>query len=924
MKYLSAAQMLIWVAVLMVGCGLSNDPQRIIAKAQEYRSKNDYKAAAIELKNLLQKNVSNAEARFLLGVTYYDSRDYRSAEQELRRALDLSYERSKVMPVLGKSMVMLGEFQKVLDQIPLETHANNVVQADILTVRARALMGLKQGSQAQELLAAALVKQPEFADALVELARLAVGDQKLDDSGRLIERAIASSPRHVDAWLVKGDLARIRVDSEGAMAAYQKVLEFDHTNIWARPNIVSLHIAAKKLDDARKVIADARRIDSGNFLLFHLQALVDFLSRDYKSANDAIQQVLKVAPDNMPSVLLAGAILSELGAHEQAQMNIRRVLEVAPGNIPARKLLVSTLVRSGQMRTAIEVLQPALKQAPEDAKLMMLAGELYLHSNDFAKAVEYFDKAAKRDPKSAVARTNLGISRMWLGDTDRAFADLESAVDLDSTKYQTDMVLVVSHLMRGNYDQALRVMDSLEKKQPNNPVTFNLKGVIYLGKKDIPNARKSFERALEMQPTFLAAAISLAQLDLQDKNPKGARGRLYLILEKDKGNAQALLVLAELGPALGATQHERLEWLERARKVNPRSVQPQLLLSQLYNQMGDMKKALEVAQQAHASSPENPHLLDFLGAAQVHGGQIEEALATYRKLVDLQPKSPAALYQLARIQILSADYTKAKETLRRALSIKPDFVEAQAVLVSMEVRANRFAEAINIVRQIQKQNPKAHVGFDLEGDVLMAERKFPEAIKVYEAVLVMVNNSAASIKLHLAYTAAGKADEGDLRMAKWLKENPDDFAMRFYVAESSLKRGQYKDAIAHYEWLQQRQPDNILVVNNLAWAYSQVKDARALEFAERAYKLAPNDPSAVDTLGWLLVEQGNAARGIELLQTAVKVAPKNPVFGYHLALGWSKAGDKSRARAELERVIATDIAFPEKTEALNLLKQLGK
>ena len=707
------------------------------------------------------------------------------------------------------------------------------------------------------------------------------------------------------------------------MAANQKVLEFDANNTSARLNIVSLHVANNRLDEARKLVAQVRSSDPGNVIAVHMQALVEYRARDYKAANDAIQQVLKVAPNYLPGVLLAGAIATELGSHEQAQKHIARVLDRAPENRYARKLMISTLARSGQIPRAIEVLQAGLKLAPEDNELQTLAGELYLQSGDFAKAAQYFDAASKRDPKDATARTKLGISRMASGDTDRAFADMESAVQLDSAKYQSDMVLIVSHLKRGNYDKALKAMESLEKKQPNNPVTYNLKAAIFLGKKDIPAARKNFERALELQPTFLAAATNLAQLDLQEKNPKGARGRLESILEKDKGNLQALLALAELGPALGATQKEQVDWLERARVANPQSVQPQLMLARLYFQMNDAKKALEVAQQAQAKSPDNPQLLDLLGTAQLSTGQNEQALTTYRQLVKLQPKSPAALYRLASAQAAATtDKGAAVETLKQALLLKPDFVEAQAAIVPFEIQAKRYAEAMNIAQQVQKQNAKLPLGHLMEGDVLIAQGKFPQAIKAYETSYGLAKNSTAVVKLHMAYVAAGKPDDGDARMTQWLKESPGDSAARFYAAESAMKRGRYKEAIVHYDVLQQKLPDNILVLNNLAWAYAQMKDDRALATAERAYKLAPDNASVADTLGALLVERGDAARGMELLEKAVKAAPNVAEIHYHLAQGWVKKGDKSKARGELERALSINEKFSDHVDALNLLRKL--
>ncbi len=52
----------------------------------------------------------------------------------------------------------------------------------------------------------------------------------------------------------------------------------------------------------------------------------------------------------------------------------------------------------------------------------------------------------------------------------------------------------------------------------------------------------------------------------------------------------------------------------------------------------------------------------------------------------------------------------------------------------------------------------------------------------------------------------------------------DDVIARTYVAETSLKDGQWKRAIEQYQWLRQKQPENVVVLNNLAWAYQQTKD----------------------------------------------------------------------------------------------------
>ena len=95
-----------------------------------------------------------------------------------------------------------------------------------------------------------------------------------------------------------------------------------------------------------------------------------------------------------------------------------------------------------------------------------------------------------------------------------------------------------------------------------------------------------------------------------------------------------------------------------------------------------------------------------------------------------------------------------------------------------------------------------------------------------------------------------------------------------------------------------------------------------MEYAEKASQLAPDNPTIMDTLGYILVEQGNTTRGLPLLQKATTIAPEAPEIRYHFVLGLVKSGDKIKARKELEQLLATGKTFPRIEEAKALLKQL--
>ena len=914
---------LLAIALFLGGCGEKGaNLEQLLAKARQERENGNYSAAIIHLKNALQKSPEHAEAYFLLGATYSDSGNLALAVTDLGKALDLGHDQTKVIPALGRALLSKGEFQKVFDKVRLEGETGNQVQAEVLTLHARASIGLNRRLEGRQLLEQALAKQPEYADALLTQARLEAGDKKLDEAARLIERAIASAPKSAEAWLMSGDLRRMRADWAGATQAYQKVLELYPNNIPARLAIASLQIEAGSFEEAGKHIGEVRKLAPNNPLTSYMQALIEFRKQNFSAARGMVLEVLKLAPNHMPSVLLAGGVEAALGSHNQAQTYLGQVLAQAPDNLYARKLLISSLLKSGRVPRAVEVLQPALQQAPEDGTLMGLAGEVYMQNNEFAKAAQYFDKAAKLEPKSAGAHIGLGLSRLAAGETDRALAELESAVQLDSGKYQADIILVTWHLNRGNYDQALKALGTLEKKQPDNPLTYNLKAAIYNGKKDFAAARKNLERALELQPTYVPAAVNLAQLDLREKNSKAARGRLESIVEKDKNNVQALLALANLAPRIGATPKDVINWLERAATASPGSVQLQLMLARGYAQTGEVKKALEVARRVQASNPENPESLDTLGSVQIIAGEKDQALAAFGKLVQLQPKSPLALYRLATAQALASDAEASASTLKKALSLKPDYRDAQAALAQLEIRAGRYPAAMQIAQQLKKQVGKSPLGYALEGDVLMAEKKFALAVKSYETAFGLGKSGEFLVKLHRAAVLAGKPAEAESRLAQWLKDSPEDAGMRLYAADFSLNSGKYRDAIEQYEWLLRKQPDNVVVLNNLAWAYQRAKDPRALETAERAYKLRPDSADVTDTLGWILSERGNLGRGLELLQKAVAAAPDKQIIRFHLAQALLKSGEKAKARAELERIESTGTKFPQEAEAMSLLRQL--
>lgn len=178
------------------------------------------------------------------------------------------------------------------------------------------------------------------------------------------------------------------------------------------------------------------------------------------------------------------------------------------------------------------------------------------------------------------------------------------------------------------------------------------------------------------------------------------------------------------------------------------------------------------------------------------------------------------------------------------------------------------------------------------------------------------------MKLHESLNLAGKTKEADARVNQWFEQHPTEVALHIYLAETYLAQKQTKAAIVQYLLVLRQEPRNIGVLNNLALAYQQEKDPHALETAEKAHQLAIDNPQVMDTLGWLLIEQGDTTRGLPLVQKASNAAPDALDIRYHLALGLLKSGDKVKARIELDKLIATGKNFANMEEAKALAKTI--
>ena len=136
--------------------------------------------------------------------------------------------------------------------------------------------------------------------------------------------------------------------------------------------------------------------------------------------------------------------------------------------------------------------------------------------------------------------------------------------------------------------------------------------------------------------------------------------------------------------------------------------------------------------------------------------------------------------------------------------------------------------------------------------------------------------------------------------------------------------GNWQQAQTAYQKTLSIQPDNPLAANNLAYLMLQHGGSPnvALTLAQTARQGLPNLPNSADTLGWAYYGNGAYSVAAPLFEDAVKKAPENQAYRYHLGLTYQKLNDASRARTELQKVIDLNPKTPVADEARRALKDL--
>jgi putative PEP-CTERM system TPR-repeat lipoprotein len=910
------------LAFTIAGCDsaeLSADAH--VARAEKAIAAGDLPTSVIELKNAIQRNPENPQTRLRLGTTYLALGDPVSAEKEILRARELGAAAQDVLVPLAQAWNDQGAYERTLKEVVLDDTASEQHRTNALVARGLAHLGLGQPQVAQTHLDEALVITPDDASALVARARLAMQQEDLEKAALLVDRAHAVAPEEVKVVEAKGSLALAAGRPADAVAAFETLAARVPANFNYKMSLAQALIANSQADAALKTLDAMIRRAPKDPHVNYLAALAAYQMENFSAAKAYGQTVLDVAPDHLATLLIVGGAHFGLGENEQAVFHLSSFVRRVPQHEPARRVLGQALLRAGDPAGAQRVLQPLVHdKGVGDAALLAMIGTAALRSGDLESSKTYFQWLAESQPENAAARAQLGVVRLDLGEIEEGIADLETSVAQDPSS-GTLALLATSYMRMGLLDKAMEAAQKLTHEHPESAVGPTLAGVIHVWRNAPDQARAAFQKARALDPDEPSVGFNLATLDFNEGNLEAAHQVLLETLQRNPRNPRVLQRLGELEAVMERPEAKARisEWMA----LEPKNIQPKVLLAQLHLQAQEPQKALDLTQRLREADPGNIQLGSVVGRAYLALERPNEAARVFRALSEAHPDAVAPRLALAQALVTAGEQEQAKEQLEKVHKIDPKNVPAKLALARLAIADGDVAYAKRMLAAVDDAAADNPDVLELRGDLANAEGRLDEARSLYKQALKQGPMSARAIKLAMVERRVGNPDAVSTLQA-WLADHPDDVAVRLAVADARLSAQDLEAAQKEYEKIIQIVPENVVALNNLAWLLWQSGNVTAaLPHIKTALELAPESPQVQDTAGSVFLAAGDAKRAVTLLRRAAEANPQDATIRYHLAQALHAVGESKQAYQILEQVLGDGEPFPERQQAEVFFKQLN-
>lgn len=480
-----------------------------------------------------------------------------------------------------------------------------------------------------------------------------------------------------------------------------------------------------------------------------------------------------------------------------------------------------------------------------------------------------------------------GLLAQKNGKTDVAISEFERtlAYDENATTVYKDLALV--YLQKGDTKKALENAKELQEKENDDVDTQMFAGSLFLSLNDAENARKCWERALEIDPKNEVATVYLAAYYSSDNK-----------LE------------------------ESVKYWTKYLEQQPESSEGYFQLGLAQERMGLFDKALDSYKKVTKLKPEAQEA--YLARARVYENKKEFKLAIdeYKEYAKLFTGNPAILIYLGKCYYEEKNYEQAEEILLRAKEYVPNNITLNYLLGIVYEKQLKLDDSIDSFEFIVKHEPTAanytRLGYyySLKHDYKTAEKRFNKALNLEPL------NSEILYLSALNYLDYEKYDEARKNLEKAVYLKPDYNDSKFFLAIAYDKTNHFDKAEQLIKEILETEPDNARAINYLGYSYvnKNINLDTAEQLLEKLIQMETTEPAYLDTLAWLYYRKQNYELAEKYILQAVN--NQNTIFDKDL---YEHLGDISIETDKIPQAyfaysVAYDLGSSTAKNKMNLLK----
>jgi tetratricopeptide (TPR) repeat protein len=549
------------------------------------------------------------------------------------------------------------------------------------------------------------------------------------------------------------------------------------------------------------------------------------------------------------------------------------------------------------------------------------SGKRYSAEGKYNEAVIQFSNALKNDNAYPEAHLELARAYMHLSRFGAAYGEYMRTVSLQPSNVQARLELGSLLLAAGKTDAAQEQADAVKNMQPDNPDLHALLAGLQIKRGQKAEALAEIQRALALDPKRTTFHEDLALIQSGDpNNAANVEKELKTSVDLDPKSVDPRLLLAGFYGSKGRWS-EAESTLREAIAANPKSVPAREGLAEMYLRQGNQASAEEVLRQASHDLADNPNGAAILANYHSRTGQVDKAKSEFATLAAKYPKNLGIQQAYVRTLLQVKDYAAAQPVVAELMKHNgknPQVLALNGILLLNEGKANDAANALHSAARDYPNDPfiqfwlgRAEVA---KGDLHSAEGSFRRTAELapsnLEALSELALIAAQRGDMDLLSDAAAKAIAGAPRA-------PIGYVLRAVV---EISRSEFDKAEADLKQAINVAPQSAPAYLQLGkLRFAQAKYADGVPFLEQALQYDVNSVEAMRLLLSYDLFQKHPDKALARLNAQILKSPQNSTYQAMLAKLQLQSGNPDAAAATAQKAIKLN---PDDAEAFLVYAQI--